>query len=147
MNETYLLVALCTIYAASVAGVFAKFWRNRIRGWALSISLVVPFFVIILPVVILVSVYVPSFNKEWHPLIVAFRKMPRIRFVFPFSIVASSIRLLPLFTFVLARMIRERQLNGESAASENIWRQTIRQILPLMALTFQKRILMNMMGS
>ncbi len=139
--KTHLWIALCVVYVSSVLGIAAKFWRNGVRGRSLWVCLWLPLLTVILPAMVLLTIYVPGFNNDVYSVASKLRKLRRGRITFPVQAVFTSVQYIPLFTSILARKIVEIQRETADVRTKDVWVQTARQVVPYLAVKLEMNLL------
>ncbi len=140
MNNSYIWITfVAVLYASATLGTLFKFKRYGVKDNGLWIALLVPFFLVVQPVVMLLSIYVPYFSKDLYPVILKIRKLTGEKFKLPIRTVMATVLFFPLYTSFLARIISESQ-KTESLHVKAVWNETTVQFLPYMLKNFDSRI-------
>ena len=146
MFDSRLWLALAVLYVSSVMGVALKFYRSGVRGTNLWPALVIPLFVVIMPIATFLTVYVPWFNRDIYSAISKFRKVARDKFkfsfwaTFPLWAVFTTVEFFPLFTSYLDRVISEAQRERVRVPMRTAWRQTTNLMMPYMMQKFSTHV-------
>jgi hypothetical protein len=133
-----LWIVLVGLYVSSVMGVTLKFYHSGVRGTNLWLTLVIPLFVVIIPLASFLTVYVPWFNRDIYIAISKFRNVARDKFKFyyratlPLCAVFTTLEFFPLFTSYLAREISEAQRERICVLLRTVWKQTGNLMIPHM---------------
>lgn len=129
LDDIYISIALIVLYGSAVLGALFKFRKNGVRARNLWFAIFIPLILVIQPIVTLLVIYVPGFNKDIHPVISKIRKLTGRKFNLPFMAVFSTIQLFPLYTSLLARTIAETQ-EDSSFHMASAWNRTTVEFLP-----------------